>query len=416
MNLKTKSRSQVILFVVLALAVIAIPLGLTIINYRFAQQNPGGNDFLARWNGAHEWLMNGKNPYSNEVSLIAQKLIYGRAANPSLGEDVAHFVYPLYSMLFFAPFGLMEYTLARAVFMTVIELCLVLITIVSLRISGWRVRRIGLIGVLLFGLLWYCAIRAIILGQYAAINALLMLLAIWAIQQKQDVAAGILLTLSTSKPQMSYLLVLYVLYWAITVKRWKIIGSTATSFIVIMIITYFLLPGWPMDWLRQLISYPTYTDRIGSTLSIIASWMPGIMQQINIFLHGAFYLYLAVEWIRSRGKDTNTFVWTAFLTLVVTNLVAYRTATPHYVALVAPLFLVNKILLDRWQNVGKWFNGAIYLVFFAGLWALFLVTVRGTDEQPVMYLILPFTLLFLLWWIRWWVVRPNRSLIEGATG
>ncbi len=415
MNLKTKSRSQVILFVVLALAVIAIPLGLTVINYRFSLQNPGGNDFLARWNGAHEWLMNGKNPYSNDVSLIAQKLIYGRAANPSMGEDVAHFVYPLYSMLFFAPFAMMEYTLARAVFMTVLELSLVLITIVSLRISGWRVRHLGLIGVLLFGLLWYCAIRAIILGQYSAINALLMLLAIWAIQQKQDVVAGILLTLSTSKPQMSYLLVLYVVYWAITVKRWKIVGSTLTSFVVIMIISYLLLPGWPIDWLRQLISYPTYTDRIGSTLSIIASWMPGIMQQVNFFLHGMFYLYLVVEWIRSRGKDTNTFVWTAFLTLVVTNLVAYRTATPHYVALVAPLFLVNKILLDRWQNFGKWFNGVIYLILFAGLWALFLATVRGTDEQPVMYLVVPFALLILLWWIRWWFVRPNRSLIEGTS-
>jgi hypothetical protein len=416
MNLKTKSRRQLILFIILAFAVVAIPVGLTIFNYRFAEQNPGGNDFLARWNGAHEWLMNGKNPYSDEVSLVAQKLIYGRAANLAQGEDIAHFVYPLYSMIFFAPFGMMEYTLARAVFMTVLELTLVLITIVSLRMTGWKIRRFRLIGVLLFGLLWYCGIRAVILGQFSAINALLMLLGIWAIQKNQDVAAGILLTLSTSKPQMSYLLIIYVLFWALSVKRWRLIGAMAASFAFVMVGSYLLLPGWPLDWLGQILNYPTYTDRIGSTLSIIASWVPGIMTQVNFMLHAAFYLYLVFEWIRSRGKGGNTFMWMAFLTLVVTNLVAYRTATPHYVALIAPLFLVNKITEERWPRIGKWINGLIYLFLFAGYWAIFLATVRGTDEQPVMYLVVPFFLLVLMWWIRWWLVRPMRSLLEDEPG
>lgn len=416
MNQKIKSRNQTILLILLIIAVVAIPIGLTYFNYQFSVQNPGGNDFLARWNGAHEWLKNGRNPYSNEVSLIAQELIYGRPAIISQGEDIAHFVYPLYSMLFFAPFGLMEYTLARAVFMTVLEICLVLITLVSLRMTGWKVKRLGLVALLLFGVLWYCAIRGIILGQYAVINALLMLLAIWAIQQKQDVAAGILLILSTSKPQMSYLLVLYVLFWSISARRWRIVGSLVGTFAVLMIVTYIFLPGWPLDWLRQLLNYPTYTGRIGSTLSIIADWVPGIMQPLNILLHAAFYLYLLVEWIRSRGKGSNSFLWTSFLTLVVTNLVAYRTATPHYVALIGPIFLVAKILAERWKMFGKWINVSIFLLLFAGMWALFITTVKGTDEQAIVYLPVPFMVLLLLWWIRWWAIKPIQSIFESGMG
>jgi len=416
MNPKTKSRNQTILAILLITAFVAIPIGLTYINYQFSIQNPGGNDFLARWNGAHEWLKNGRNPYTDEVSLIAQNLIYGRPAIISQGEDIAHFVYPLYSMLFFAPFGMMEYTMARAVFMTVLEICLVLITLVSLKMTGWKVKRLGLIGVLLFGVLWYCGVRGIILGQYAIINALLMLLAIWAIQQRQDVVAGILLVLSTSKPQMSYLLVLFVLFWAFSERRWRIIGSIIASFAAVMLVTIILLPGWPLDWIRQLLNYPTYTGRIGSTLSILAGWVPGIMQPVNLFLHGAFYLYLVVEWFRGRGKGSNAFLWTAFVTLTVTNLVAYRTATPHYVALVAPIFMIAKTLENRWTKAGRWINGVLFLALFVGLWGVFIATVKGTDEQAIVYLPVPFLVLFLLWWIRWWAVRPNQSIFAGDSG
>jgi hypothetical protein len=410
------SNRQVYQLIVIIAALILIPAALTYMNYRFSVQNPGGNDFLARWNGAHEWLKNGKNPYSDEVSVLTQKLIYGHPARIAKGEDLNQFVYPLYSMVFFAPFGLMDYNLARSIFMTILELSMLLICFVSLKLTGWKVKRLTLIGLMLFSIGWYCAIRAIILGQFSGLNALLILLGIWAIQQKQDVVGGILLILSTSKPQMSYLLVIYVVFWAFSTRRWSLILSMVGTFVVLMVGTLILLPGWPMDWLRQMLSYPEYTSRIGSTLSIIAARMPGIMQPVNIFLHGVFYLYLVFEWIRSRGKEINTFVWTAYMTLVITNLVAYRTATPHYVALLAPIFLVCKILEDRWGQAGKWVNRIVFFVLFVGLWALFLLTIKNTNESAVMYLPVPFLCLVFLWWSRWWSIKPMKSFFTENSG
>lgn len=409
----SKSRIQTLQLIFVILTAILIPVGLTYFNYQFSLQNPGGNDFLARWNGAHEWLVNGNNPYTDEVSLVAQKFIYGRAANPQMGEDIAHFVYPLYSMIFFAPFGLMEYTFARALFMTLLEISLVLITLVSIRITGWKVKKLSLLGILLFSVFWYCAIRGVIVGQYAVLNALLMLLAVWAVKEKQDIAAGILLILSTSKPQMSYLLVVYIFIWAILSKRPKIILSMVATTIVLFGVTSLLLPGWILDWIRQLVNYPSYTDRIGSTLSIISGLMPGIMEPVNIFLHGVFYLYLVVEWFRSKGKGENGFIWTAFLTLVITNLVAYRTATPHYVALIAPLFLISRVMEERWGKSGRWVSSLMYVVIFVGLWMLFLTTVQGVDEQAVMYVPVPFLILIFMWWMRWWMMRPITAYFDS---
>ena len=134
-----QNKNQAIKYIVLLILVLGTIIGLTLVNFQFSSQNPGGNDFLARWNGAHEWLINGNNPYSNQVSEVAQRMIYGRLADASKGEDIAHFVYPIYSMIFFAPFALMDYTLARAVWMTVLELALIALTVVSIRIDRMEI-------------------------------------------------------------------------------------------------------------------------------------------------------------------------------------------------------------------------------------------------------------------------------------
>jgi hypothetical protein len=407
-----QNRNNNIKYAVVMVLVIIIIVVLTMVNLQFSKQNPGGNDFLARWNGAHEWLINGNNPYTNQVSEVAQKMIYGRLANPLKGEDVAHFVYPIYSMLFFAPFALMDYTLARAVWMTVLELAMVALTFISLRLSGWKIKPISLAGILIFSILWYCSVRTIILGQFSGINALLILISLLCIKTEHDQVAGILLALSTSKPQMSYLLIIFVIFWAIRSSRHRIWISFFAAMIIMTVVGWLLLPGWPVGWIQQLMNYPGYTDRIGSIVSIIAGVTPGIKDQVSTGLMIVFYVYMVFEWLRTRGNDIPTFLWTAYVTLVITNFVAYRTATPHYVALLAPIFLVSKVIGERWGIFGKWVTGATYIIFFAGLWALFILTIKGNDEQAIMYLPVPVVTLIGLWWTRWWAIRPPTRLVE----
>jgi hypothetical protein len=408
-----QNRNNNIKYAVVMILIIIIIGVLTLVNFQFSKQNPGGNDFLARWNGAHEWLIHGNNPYTNQVSEIAQKMIYGRLANPLKGEDVAHFVYPIYSMLFFAPFALMDYTLARAVWMTVLEVAMVALTFISLRLSGWKIKPISLAGILIFSILWYCSVRTIILGQFSGINALLILISLLCIKTEHDQVAGVLLALSTSKPQMSYLLIIFIIFWAIRSSRHRIWISFFLAMIIMTVVGWLLLPGWPIGWIQQLMNYPGYTDRIGSIVSIIAGVTPGIKDQISMGLMIVFYLYMVFEWLRTRGNDIPTFLWTAYVTLVLTNFVAYRTATPHYVALLAPIFLVSKVIGERWGTFGKWVTGATYVLFFAGLWLLFIITIKGNDEQAIMYIPIPIITLVGLWWTRWWAIRPPTRLVEG---
>lgn len=407
-------RSTILLLVTI-LVVIAALVGLTWANYRFAEQNPGGNDFLARWMGARFWVIQGVSPYDERVSLASQQMIYGRPADISQGEDKNHFVYPLHSMLFFAPFGPLDYTLARALWMTLVEVSLVLLAIVSLRLVDWEVKPLKLVVLIVFTLLWYHGLRTIILGQFAAINALLITLALLLIMRRQDFAAGMLLALSTAKPQMIFLLIPFVFLWALSVRRRDIIGGLLVGLVVLMGIFLALMPNWPLQWLRQLLDYPSYTMQTGSPLSMIADTFPGIGRQLSIFLHTIFIGYMLLEWVLAWGKDERWFRWTALITIVITNLVGYRTATTNFMMMLPALFLVFSLWESRWRIGGKIAVWVVLIVMGLGLWFLHFATVQGNQEQAIMYLPFPFLCLIGMLWVRWWAINPPRVPLQEFT-
>lgn len=400
------------MYVFLLLALIGVIGGLSVMNYRFSIQNPGGNDFLARWTGAKAFIKDGISPYAESVSVEAQKMIYGHKAKLEKGEDLSQFAYPFYSLIFFAPFGLLDYTLARSLWMTLLEITMVAIVIVSLKLADWDLKRIPKILVFFFGIFWYPSIRTIILGQFSGINAFLILLAIYFIRGKKDTEAGILLMLSTSKPQMSYLIVIYCLLWALFQKRYNLLKGFFGCLAVLLGASFALQPSWLMEFLQQMIAYPAYTDRIGSIVSIIGNQMPGIRQPVNIVLYTLGYGYLLFEWIRTRYSDYRVFFWTAMMTLVVTNFIAYRTATPHYVALLPAIFLIARVFSDRWESIGNAVNWALFGLFSFGYWALFLLTLKGANEQAIMYLPVPVITFLGLIWVHWWAIRPPRLPFE----
>ena len=133
-------------------------------------------------------------------------------------------------------------------------------------------------------------------------------LAILLIWQKQDVPAGIFLAISTSKPQMSYLLIILVILWAVSRGRTGLVVSTIFSWIAIMVVSLLLLNDWPIQLLRQLVA-DDFVIR-PSPLSVIASSLPGIEATLNGVLHIVAILYLLIEWYLVWRKDERWFLWT----------------------------------------------------------------------------------------------------------
>jgi hypothetical protein len=242
----------------------------------------------------------------------------------------------------------------------------------------------------------------------AAFTALGLLLA----RRKQDVLAGICLALATIKPPMVLLLLPFVLIWSASVRRRELFWSIVLSVFVLLLASVVLLPNWPIQWATRLYTYFSSDLIQGSPVAVAAGSMPGLSQQLTIFLAASLGIYLVIEWVLAIGKDERWFLWTAMMTIVVSNLLGIKTGISNYLLLIPVLFLIFQAWEHRWQTGGQIISIVFLLLLGAGMWALWLAN-QDLLAQPG-WLIFPLPLICLvgLWWVRWWFVHPPRLYIE----
>jgi hypothetical protein len=239
--------------------------------------------------------------------------------------------------------------------------------------------------------------------------------ALLAIRAKLDSLAGFLLAMTTIKPQMVILLIPFIFLWAISQKRWMLIWSTLGILILMIAAMSLLIPDWIIQNLRQVLTYPNYTLP-GTPGAILQAWLPGVGSELGWLLTIILAGVLIWEWRAAWGKDFEWFFFTACLTLVITNLIGIRTTTANYIALVPALILLFATWDRHWDRFGKFLIGFSYLLLLLGLWWLFLTTLSQTQHQTtqssVMFFPLPIFLLLGLYWIRWWVVQPEKLWLD----
>jgi len=357
----------------------------------FTSRFPGANDLYSRWKGAEVFWREGLNPYSEEATLTIQQGIYGRPAAP--GEDPGPFAYPFYTVFLLIPLVWMPYAWAQAVWLVILQLSLVLGVGLCLSLLDWRLPPWLLALTFLWSILFYHSARTIFLGQFAGLVFLWTMAALWALKARHDAAAGILLSLTTIKPQMSFLLIPALLLWGLAQRRWRFVTTFGLATALLLGLSFLLQPGWLADFFRQLATYPSYTA-IGSPVWIVTHYyLPFLGTPGEVAISLLLLLYLTYQWRHLvRGDDTQpTFYWVLGMTLIVTNLVALRTATTNYVQLYLPLFLVLQRATAR-LPVRNLLLALFYLLSAAGTWLLFLVTVVDRFEHPIVYLPLPLAL------------------------
>jgi len=402
------------LTIILLFILLCSIFGITYFNYSYSQNNPGGNDFIPRYLGTRLFLLNGWSPYGEQTTEEIQNAIFGRLARDD--EDQSLFVYPMYTVLLVAPFSLIsDFALARALWMTALQLCLVITTITGFMLCYWKppVWFWGMM--IIFSLLWYHSVRPLINGNLSIIVALFITLSLLAIQKNQDAMAGFLLSITTIKPQMVILLIPFILLWAVSKKRWSIVGVFFGSLTLLIVLMSLFEPDWLVKNILQVISYPAYT-LAGTPGEIFSAWLPGVGLQFGWLLTILMLGILIVEWRLAFGKMFNWFLWAVYLTLTVTNIIGIRTTTANYVALLPALILVFASMDGRWPRIGIWISTAIVIFLFSSLWVLFINTIDYLDQptqDSIMFFPLPLILLFLLYWIRWWAIRDHPSFLSS---
>lgn len=368
----------------------------------FTSRYPGANDFYSRWAGARAWWTQGLSPYSEEASAQIEIGIYGRRALPD--EDPGPFAYPFYTVFMIAPLVFLPYAWAEAVWLSLLELGLVGSVVGAMALAEWRPPPVLLAITAVWAILFYHSARAILLGQFAVVVLVLIVAALLALRARRDAMAGVLLALSMVKPQMVFLLAPMMLFWVVARRRWRLVRGFVGAMVVLCGASFIAQPGWLGDFVTQMMRYPSYTA-IGSPVWVITRhFIPALGAPGEVTLSLALLAWALVTWGRLwRGDSWPVFLWTVGFTLVVTNLIALRTATTNYVVLFIPLVQVLAAMQTRWKRSGTWAVIGVEAVLLVGLWALFLATVVRKFEHPIVYLPLPVGLLIVMAFGRRWL-------------
>jgi hypothetical protein len=396
-----------------AILIIGILVLITWANYNFVQQNPGGNDFLVHWVGTRALFVDGLSPYSDTVAERIQTLAYGRPALP--GEHELRVAYPMYSALVFLPFALIsDYELARALWMTILEAALIGLAFLSLKLTRWKMSVWLLPFFLIFSIFWYHSLRPLINGNAVILVALALVAAFAALRNGRDELAGVLLAFSTIKPHLAILPIIFILIWTISYKRWGTLGWILISLVLLSISAALFVPDWPIQNLREILAYSSYNPP-GTPGTAFETWLPATGRQLGWALSAVMGLILLVEWRFVRRKEFRWFLWTGSLTLLISQWIGIQTDPGNFILLFFPLVLVFSMWVERWGRAGSVLTSITMFLLFIVPWGIFLQTVTYGDQplqHPIMFFPLPLFLLITLYWVRWWVIKPRRLLVE----
>jgi len=398
-------------FIILALLLLII-IGLIWINYSYVITHPGANEFLARWNGVHQWLETGLSPYNNDSSRLSQQMAYGRYFKSKLGEDPLLFLYPFQAVLIYSPFAMMKYSLARTIWMMVNEIALVILGIVGLKLLDWKIKILSFSSILLGMICCYYSYRCIISGSIIPVCGLFLFLSLLLIKRRHDQMAGFLLVFALIKPQFSLLPVLFILIWAIRFARTRIWATFFLSLCGITSLGLILIPGWLTNWLRQVIRVIMDAGWQGDVVSTLAKIAPGITNQVLWVISISLYLYCLYEWLRNCRFEITTFYWGVNMTILLSLMISPMINSQHYIVLFPAILLIGKALADRLGSFGKRIASVILILIPTSSWIIYFSTRPTIGESHILLLPLPLFLLAGLWWSRWWVVRPPNRFTE----
>ena len=407
------SRRETLTLTGLILALVIFVVGLTWVNQRFAAQDQGMNAFLPAWAGIRWYMAKAWSPYSQETMNGIEAMAYGEAAQA--GQVPGIFTFPFYSILIFWPFALFkDFVMARALWMTLLELALLGILWLGIMVSGWRLRRWWLIFLLPFVLSWYPTVRSVLDGNSIVLCALFTALAFVAIRSGHDVLAGFLLALTTLKPEIMSLTILFASLWGISHRRWNLVWSLVSSLAFMILLTSILVPNWTVEYLRRMVLY--YKGTFSMTPGgLISYWLPGIGKQLGWAFTIIMAVMLILEWRLAMRQEFRWFLWTAYLTLAASNLIGIRTSLENYVLLLPALMLVLATWDERWGRLGKLLMVLSLITLSFGLWGLSLNTVsKGIppDLDAFLFLSVPVFIIIGLYWVRWWAIRPPLLYLE----
>ena len=322
-----------------------------------------GNDFYQVWLTSRQWLREGSDPYSPEMTREIQTGLYGRPLDPNRPTDPVDrrvFPYPAFTDLLFWPAAEFRFEVVRVVVvcaLAALTFASVLLWLRALdwlsfdsRINDWRVSGSWLAVIIALTLTSYSALEALFAAQLGLLVEFLLATSLLALRRNRFLLAGILMAITTIKPQMTVLAIAYLLLWS--VHDWRVRGRFCLGFFSTLTLlvgtSLAVLPHWIPSWTHTVLAYRHYT-RPPLVTEVLTSPLGSRLSPPATFLLTAASIILAIvlAW-RNRAAAFGSFAFWITLTLLLS--ITTITILPGQAVYDHLILLPGILLLARYRR------------------------------------------------------------------
>jgi len=388
-------------------------VGTTVLNLRLAAVFQKQDDFAPRWVAAREWLRSGASPYSDSTYQATLDLLEESGNQPSSLNE-GRFLDPAWYVLFYLPVSFVPYPIARAIWMTLVELCLVLSVHFSVRISGLKSSLPETLILSLLILIFYPLFKSVINVSVNAPYLFLTILAVYLASNRQGTMAGLLFALTLWMIPLSIFLVILFMIWLGSRRDHSLAKIYLSTIAFLVVISLILFPGWTTDWFASYLRMFPDFSWVNTPLMVFGKLFPGASAQVAVLLSLLTFVVMLVEWYGIGGREGRSFQWKLMLTLNLLYFFNLGSEGVYLLWLFAPLFNVYKYLTEKWRVSGRIISWISCLTLIFIHWRRFQITDNWLyEESSLVILLLPFITLLGLQWFRWWATVSPKALIDS---
>lgn len=331
---------------------------------------PRGNlsDLYPRWLGARELLLRGRDPYGADITREIQMGYYGRELDPSRPNDPKDqqaFAYPVYVVLLLAPTVRLPFALVHRMAFWLLAFMTAASVPLWMRAINWRGSSAAKWAWVLLTLGCFPAIQGLKLQQLSVFVAALIAVSACAVARRRFVWAGVLLALATIKPQLVFLLILWLGIWVTGDwrSRQRLFWSFAGAMVILVGVGELLLPGWIHEFRDAMAGYYRYTGGGKSILDVMFTPMWG---RLTSAILASFLLIFAYRY-RHAAEGTREFHWSLALALATTVVVIPMFAPYNQLLLLPGLMLAACELRSLWEK-SRWSRFLVVLTAVSVFW------------------------------------------------
>jgi hypothetical protein len=362
--------------------------------------------------GTLDVLSNAPGPYSTDIARQIQQRVYGR---PAFSSEYTYVLNdPFFILLLYSPLALFtDFTLVRGIWMLVAEVALIGIVLLAFNLSEWQPPRWLYVALLVFGLVQFFSLNALVTATPAIFLMFLYLNILLALRSHSDELAGILLSLMAYQWEVGGLFFLFILFFAFANRRWGVLAGLGMALFVLLVISFLVNSGWGLPYIRAVLS--AWYRGANLTLDyILSTWLPNLGFPAGRSVAIVLGIVLFIEWVNSVHDHFRRVVWAASLSLAATPLMGFPIFSSNHVVLILPIILILALVWERWQRLRTLRVVLLLLLVLLVPFGMYyqVVSLYNPLMIDLISVVPPALTILGLYWMRWWAIRAPLPLFD----